>query len=131
MESDASESCEEEDGNGNWVSLELRHLESLFDLNDSPNESTIAMNGRNPRRLKTLLAHPPCACQCRVPFGILTKICSSFWSLRKESQDAVLWSLQSRTRAGTAWHIEGTWFLIDIKSMDSITVDTCFISLRP
>lgn len=66
-----------------------------------------AANGMNVKRIKSLVSNPPCECKCYVPYDALKKVCHSFWTLGKECQDAVLWSIQSKAKPGSTWHING------------------------
>lgn len=90
------------------VSLQLATLQSYTQLGETQlDESQFAANGLSPDRIRALLRDPPCECQCRLPFKTILQICKVFWSLSKEAQDAVLWSLQCSSGRKTKWLIEG------------------------
>lgn len=90
------------------VDLKLAALESLHSREDNVELSTYALNGTDVDRLKELLSNPICPCKCTLPLKIVAKICGSFWTLRKESQDAFLWSLQLESGRGRSkFSIEG------------------------
>lgn len=103
--SDESESCERKSTTA--VNLQLGSLESYHQLDESGDTSVFASNGANRDRLKELLKNPQCPCQCTMPLTILWKCCMSFWALGKQTQDAVLWSLQSSSERASTWSIEG------------------------
>ena len=92
------------------ICLDLGDLQSLHSLGEEVDVSKYAENGMSQTRLKALMKDPPCSCGCTVPYLALKKVCQAFWSLKKERQDAVLWSLQSRAGPGSTWHIEGLGF---------------------
>ena len=105
-------SYSDEDGIG-WagetseVNLKLSMLESFHQHHDADGPRDFyAKNGASSSRLRRLLQHPPCSCGCTLPFNVLRKCCQSFWSLPKQLQDSVLWSLQCGSGRKT-WSIEG------------------------
>lgn len=82
-------------------------LESFHQHHDADGPRDFyAKNGASSSRLRRLLQHPPCSCGCTLPFNVLRKCCQSFWSLPKQLQDSVLWSLQCESGRKT-WSIEG------------------------
>lgn len=89
--------------------LAVRHLLGPLVLQEIVDESSFSQNGMDPARLKQLLKNGPCNCksQCSVPYKLLLKICQCFWSLPKENQDALLWSMQAGGSRRTRWSIEG------------------------
>lgn len=89
------------------VALQLSSLYSLHARGETGDSSTFASNGSDPDRIKQLLRDPPCQCGCRMPYNLLKKTCDSFWGLPKESQDALLWSLQVQSGRKRRWSIEG------------------------
>ena len=88
------------------VDLQLVSLQSLQHLGGSGDASSFAKHGLDRKRIRATLKDPPCTCGCSVPEKVLLKTCQAFWSLPKESQDAVLWSLQCET-GRKIWKIEG------------------------
>ena len=91
------------------VDMKLSILQSLHARDETMDGSCYATNGKDSRRLKDLLRSPPCECQCRVEFKVLRETCKAFWALPKESQDALLWSLQSGSGSRRkTWAIEGS-----------------------
>lgn len=123
--SQSAESVEETFGAAE-INLNLAHLQSLHQFGEARHQSTFAVNGASTRRMKAVLANPPCNCGCTVPFQQLKKVCTTFWSLPKEAQDALLWSLQSRAGPGSSWHIEGP----RVKGKSSF-VSVCLDIFRP
>ena len=108
--SDSSSDSDARRGTGE-VSLKLAALESLHNRADSVELSTYALNGTDVDRLKGLLSDPICPCKCTLPLKIVSKICGSFWTLPKENQDALLWSLQCESgRSRKKFSIEGEGF---------------------
>lgn len=109
-ESESSDDSDDEDTRApaKSVDLTLTALNSLHTLNESPDQSTFATHGVDRDRLSSLSKHPPCECKCRVPLVVLQKTCQSFWRLPKQSQDALLWSLQVQEGSSRrTWSIEG------------------------
>ena len=104
----SSDSDSPETGTGE-VALKLNYLHSLYGQDGKSDTSTYAMNGCDKARLKDLLKNPCCGCKCTLPFKVLLQICSSFWGLPKETQDSLLWALQSEAgrRGKTKFSIEG------------------------
>ena len=98
-------------GASSEVGLKLSNLESYHAAGDE-DKSQYAENGANPKRIRQLLANPPCDCQCTLPFGVLYRTCQTFWSLPKVSQDSILWSLQGGSGRKATWSIEGRVFLL-------------------
>ena len=89
------------------MNLKLSMLESFHQHHDADGPRDFyAKNGASSSRLRRLLQHPPCSCGCTLPFNVLRKCCQSFWSLPKQLQDSVLWSLQCESGRKT-WSIEG------------------------
>ena len=89
------------------MNLKLSMLESFHQHHDADGPRDFyAKNGASSSRLRRLLQHPPCSCGCTLPFNVLRKCCQSFWSLLKQLQDSVLWSLQCESGRKT-WSIEG------------------------
>ena len=89
--------------------MKLSVLQSLHARDETMDRSCYARNGKNSKRLKELLRSPPCECECRVEFNLLRETCKAFWALPKESQDALLWSLQSGSGSRRKkWSIEGS-----------------------
>ena len=72
-------------------------------------ESSFSQNGMDPDRLKNVLKDGACNCasQCTMPYKVLLKVCRCFWALPKQSQDALLWSLQVGSGRKMKWMIEG------------------------
>ena len=104
-DSDGSTSGEAE-GSGE-VDLKLAHLESYFTKDGQKDTSEYAKNGSSVKRIQQLLDDPPCECECRLPLNVCAKICKTFWNLPKQSQDALLWSLQSGSGRKSKWCLEG------------------------
>ena len=97
------------------IDMTLQTLHSLHALNESNDGSIYAQHGANTDRIKELLADPVCPCKCQVPFKVLHKVCRSFWSLPKQSQDALLWTIQSSGSRRSTWQIEGLLFAQQLK----------------
>lgn len=91
------------------VALKLSMLESLHSHNETADTSSYAMNGCDSSRLKTLLENGACDCKCSLPYEVISRVCSSFWKLPKENQDALLWSMQCEAGRGmkNKFSIEG------------------------
>ena len=94
------------------VDLKISSIHSLNCRGATADQSTFAQNGGDAQRIKKLLQSPPCECKCKLEFKVLYQCCRAFWSLPKESQDALLWSLQVEAgRRNKSWSIEGgCWF---------------------
>ena len=105
------ESSESDAGDGErgskQVDLRLQNIESFHTLQENVPLSSYATNGMSTKRIKKLLQTPCCECQCRVSYKPLVRLCKGFWSLPKENQDGILWSLQSAAGPGSEWFIEG------------------------
>ena len=114
-ESSGSFSSDEEAGSGvenqrstGKVDLKISALYSMHSRDETTDESLYAKNGMDAQRLKSLLRSPPCTCKCRVDFKTIWSVCKAFWALPKQSQDAVLWSIQSEAgNRRKTWAIEG------------------------
>ena len=109
--SDGSE-CDLDLGASRDINFTLNRLESLHSLSfgepGDEGQSQFASNGMCKKRIKEAVKNPGCQCKCKVPFSVLVKICVSFWSLCKQAQDALLWTLQSEgSHRQKNWHIEG------------------------
>lgn len=90
------------------VFLGLNQLNAFKELGEEPvQEGCYQQNGACPRRIKRALRHPPCPCQCTLPFHVLFAVCRAFWNLKKSAQDAVLWNLQCGHGRKKKWLIEG------------------------
>ena len=90
------------------MNFTLGRLESLRGSNDDAPESSFAKNGASKRRIRRVLQHPKCECNCGLPFSVLYPICLAFWQLGKTVQDALLWNLQNETSGGKRhWKIAG------------------------
>ena len=105
--------------------MTLAALESLHGMHSVGDSSTYAASGADHRRIKDLLKNPPCECGCTMPAKPLLRACECFWGLPKESQDAVLWSIQSDVGPKAKWSIEGLGFKTDSKF-----VDFCIFSIN-
>ncbi|CAL1156707.1 unnamed protein product [Cladocopium goreaui] len=73
------------------VDLRVGAIDALHSLTEASDQSVFAVHALDPARITALLKAPPCDCGCRLPADILKKTCRSFWSLPKQSQDALLW----------------------------------------
>lgn len=84
-------------------------LESFHSFGDPESEanSSFAINGMDVHRIRDLVRNPPWQCGCEVDLKSVIKVCKAFWSLDKERQDSILWSLQSHAKPGSSWFIEG------------------------
>ena len=108
------------------MNLKLSMLESFHQHHDADGlRDSYAKNGASSSRLRRLLQHPPCSCGCTLPCKVLRKCCQSFWSLPKQLQDSVLWSLQCESGRKT-WSIEG-WVIFQICS--NLSCDCSVFSL--
>ena len=58
------------------------------------NVSKYAQSGMSQARIRAVLASPGCECGCQMPSKLLIRVCKAFWLLPKQSQDALLWSIQ-------------------------------------
>lgn len=90
------------------VALKMSALQSLHAKGENGDTSTYALNGTDKSRLKNLLNSPSCPCKCSMPYKVIASVCASFWSLPKEHQDALLWSVQCESGRGKSkFSIEG------------------------
>ena len=90
------------------VDLRVGAIDALHSLTEASDQSVFAVHALDPARITALLKTPPCDCGCRLPADILKKTCRSFWSLPKQSQDALLWNLQVGSGSSKRkWMIEG------------------------
>ncbi len=80
-------------------------------------ETTAMANGKSVDRIKSLLRKKicPCNCQKQVTLKSVADACSTFWGLKKASQDAMLWSIacsthrhSSSNRVRRQWQLDGT-----------------------
>ena len=107
------------------MDLRLSALNSLHSMSELTDQSVFSSHGLDPDRIKTALKQPPCDCKCSIPASVLTKACKGFWTLPKQAQDALLWSLQAE--AGTSrkkWYIEGLKSTLKFKSFISHCLTT-------
>ena len=81
------------------VDLTLKRLESLHSSGSVPKKdlSDYAKHGISSKRIKSAVLEPRCECMCKMPVKILYHLCVAFWTLTKQSQDSLLWSLQNET----------------------------------
>ena len=108
-ESSDSES-EKERGCGGEVHLRLSNLQALSVRGLAADHSVFASNGSDAKRIKALLkTDSSCECGCcsHVPFKVIYPVIKAFWTLPKESQDSLLWSLQCAQGRKRSWYIEG------------------------
>ena len=109
--SGASDDEDETHEEPHQIDLSLWRLQSLHAAGKGdPNKiSKYAQSGMSTSRIRASLNSPACTCQCRVPAKLLADVCKSFWHLRKEVQDALLWSLQMESGRGSKrrWAIGG------------------------
>ena len=66
------------------------------DSDDDDDDGCYAANGKDPARVKAALRTSCCKSKCKKHLSLrgLLVLVSSFWSLTKNAQDAVLWSMQ-------------------------------------
>jgi hypothetical protein len=109
----SSSESESDDGEG-YGSVDLTH-ERIMSLQRKLDRksSTYAKTGGSTKRMRNALGNPICSCACRLPLKLLVRICLAFWSLVKQEQDSLLWSLQNEHgKNKTRWHLQGPvfWF---------------------
>lgn len=114
------------------VDLRLSTLQSLHAKGETINKSTYSLSGAKKSRIKELLQNPCCPCKCNAPLKVLCEVCRVFWSLPKESQDAILWSLQqSENGSGRSkFFIEGQGLQTKIHPMFYKTVSYVSVSFQ-
>ena len=104
--------------------------ERLVALQPAPGKSknAYAKRGGSVKRVKHALSHPVCPCACKVPVKILLRICIAFWSLFKNDQDSVLWSIQfeSGHQKRKQWFLQGPSHTMEsgfcVAYLDSINI---------
>lgn len=108
--SDNSEDADQQGGVGT-ISLNVSRLESFHAMSTVADGelSHFAQEGQSRSRIKDALQNPTCLCKCTLPERDLMAVCRCFWRLPKQSQDAILWSIQAEAsgRHRNQWILEG------------------------
>ena len=97
--SSSSSNLSVEDVPAKRVDMALSQLYMLDEKQGQPqNDSSFAKQGKNPKRVKTVLNQTCCRSKCKrkLPFKLLMHMVTIFWSLSKACQDCILWSMQQK-----------------------------------
>ena len=100
------------------VDMSLMRLEAMHASSGGFKQSSAskyAQSGMSQARIKAVLASPGCECGCQMPSKLLIRVCRAFWLLPKQSQDALLWSIQLEGGRASrrTWSIAGAMALPD------------------
>ena len=138
--SSSSSDLSVEDVPAKRVDMALSQLYMLDEKQGQPqNESSFAKQGKNPKRVKTVLNQTCCRSKCKrkLPFKLLMHMVTIFWSLSKACQDCILWSMQqkelgdeyadseedsdsgsssSNRQYKVSWSIEGLGYLFHVRT---------------
>ena len=76
--------------------LALVQMTAMCDGNESRDDSVYAKQAQDAERVKKALKTRCCKSDCKrgLPFKLVMRMVTLFWSLSKVSQDCVLWSMQ-------------------------------------
>jgi len=90
--------------------LSQTQLDAFFDAAET-SETSYDRNGMSTSRIKGVIKKGcKCSRACVKSLSVtsLTAACRGFWRLRKEAQDAVLWSLCRASGGKRTWKLNGT-----------------------
>ena len=96
------------------IDLTLQRLQSLHAMGSVSKKdlTEYAKKGISASRVKSAILEPRCNCMCKMPIKVLYHLCVAFWTLTKQSQDSLLWSIQHEAggHRRKRWYMAGLGF---------------------
>ena len=96
--SDSSDPDEEAKRSFNPAGLLISQLVAMNEGQSEADDSVYAKQAQDPKRIKAVLKEPCCkrSCKRNLPWKLVLRMVTFFWTLPKVSQDSTLWAIQQR-----------------------------------